>query len=186
MSEWERISSIIITTHSQKGVRRKLGRTHRLHYNSIPYVLFIIGIIFIIVSLINFIRPGFYGSPWMLIPGGILLLIAISATVQRSRAKNAVLSALRSYTRIKIGQLASELNMSDEDVRTAIVDLRTEGKIMATFDNTTGEVIIGAETSQTPQTVIETESVAQKFCPYCGEKISSGSVFCPNCGSSLQ
>jgi len=162
-----------------------LGRKHRLHYNSIPYVLFIIGIIFIVVSLINLIRPGFYGSPWMLIPGGILLLIAISATVQRSRAKNAVLSALRSYNRVTIGQLASELNMKADDVRDAIVDLRTEGKINATFDHTSGEVIIGTETSQTPQTVIETEGFAQKFCPYCGEKIPMGTVFCPNCGSSL-
>jgi len=148
-------------------------------------VLFIIGTIFIVVSLINLIRPGFYGSPWMLIPGGILLLIAISATVQRSRAKNAVLSALRSYTRVTIGQLASELNMKEDDVRDAIVDLRTEGRIKATFDHTSGEVIIGTETSQTLQPVIETESVAQKFCPYCGEKIPTGAVFCPNCGSSL-
>jgi len=148
-------------------------------------VLFIIGIIFIVVSLINLIRPSFYGSPWMLIPGGILLLIAISATVQRSRAKNAVLSALRSYTRVKIGQLASELSMKEDDVRDVIVDLRTEGRIKATFDNTTGEVIIGTETFQTSQTVIETEDIAHKFCPYCGEKIMSGSVFCPNCGSSL-
>ncbi|MHA2061986.1 MAG: zinc-ribbon domain-containing protein [Candidatus Sifarchaeia archaeon] len=163
-----------------------MGRKHhRMHYNSIPYVLFIIGIAFIAASLINFIRPGFPGSPWMLIPGGILLLIAIGSTVQRSRAKNAVLSALISYTRIKIGQLASELNMTEDDVRDVIVDLRTEGKIKATFDNTTGEVIIGTETVQTPQTVIETEDSAQKFCPYCGEKIPSGSVFCPNCGSSL-
>jgi len=163
-----------------------MGRKHRLHYNSIPYVLFIIGIIFVVVSLINLIRPGFYGSPWMLIPGGILLLIAISATVQRSRAKNAVLSALRSYTRVKIGQLASELNMKEDDVRDAIVDLRTEGKINSTFDHTSGEVIIGKETSQTTsQPVIETEGVAQKFCPYCGEKIPTGAVFCPNCGSSL-
>jgi len=157
-----------------------------MHYNSIPYVLFIIGIAFIAASLINFIRPGFPGSPWMLIPGGILLIIAIGSTVQRSRAKNAVLSALRSYTRVKIGQLASELNMSEEDVRTAIVDLRTEGKINATFDHTSGEVIIGTEISHTTsQPVIETEVVAQKFCPYCGERIPTGSVFCPNCGSSL-
>jgi RNA polymerase subunit RPABC4/transcription elongation factor Spt4 len=149
-------------------------------------VLFIIGIIFVVVSLINLIRPGFYGSPWMLIPGGILLLIAISATVQRSRAKNAVLSALRSYTRVTIGQLASELNMKEDDVRDAIVDLRTEGRIKATFDHTSGEVIIGTETSQiAPQLVIETKGVAQKFCPYCGEKIPTGAVFCPNCGSSL-
>ncbi len=168
-------------------MRRKLGRgrRHRLHYNSIPYVLFIIGIIFIAVSLINLIRPGFYGSPWMVIPGGILLLIAISATVQRLRAKNAVLSAIRSYTRVKIGQLASELNMKEDDVRDAIVDLRTEGRLTATFDNTTGEVIIVTETVQTSQTVIETEGIAHKFCPYCGEKIPSGSMFCPNCGSSL-
>ncbi|WP_287586104.1 zinc ribbon domain-containing protein, partial [Candidatus Borrarchaeum sp.] len=111
---------------------------------------------------------------------------AIRATVQRSRAKNAVLSALRSYTRVTIGQLASELNMKEDDVRDAIVDLRTEGRIKTTFDHASGEVIIGTETSQTtPQPVIETESVAQKFCPYCGEKIPSGSVFCPNCGSSL-
>ena len=162
-----------------------MGRRHRLHYNSIPYVLFLIGIIFIVVSLINLIRPSFYGSPWMLIPGGILLLIAISATVQRSRAKNAVLSALRSYTRVKIGQLASELNMIEDDVRDVIVDLRTEGRIKVTFDNTTGEVIIGTETVQTLQTVIETEGIAHKFCPYCGEKIPSGSAFCPSCGSSL-
>ena len=162
-----------------------MGRRHRLHYNSIPYVLFLIGIIFIVVALINLIRPSFYGSPWMLIPGGILLLIAISATVQRSRAKNAVLSALRSYTRVKIGQLASELNMIEDDVRDVIVDLRTEGRIKVTFDNTTGEVIIGTETVQTLQTVIETEGIAHKFCPYCGEKIPSGSAFCPSCGSSL-
>jgi hypothetical protein len=163
-----------------------LGRKSRLHYNPIPYVLFPIGIIFIIASIINLIRPGFYGNPWMIIPGGILLLIAIGSTVQRSRAKNAVLSALRSYKHVRVEQLASELNMSEDDVKTVIIDLRTDGKIMATFDQTTGDVIIGTETFQTPQPVIETEGVAQKFCPYCGEKIPSGAVFCPNCGSSLQ
>jgi hypothetical protein len=143
------------------------------------------GIIFVFVAFVNFIRPGFPGSPWMLIPGIILLLIAIGASAQRFRAKNAVLSALRSYNRVKIEQLASELGMSEEDVRTAIVDLRIEGRINAKFDYTSGEIIIGTETSQTPQPVIEKEFVDQKFCPYCGEEIPSSAVFCPNCGSSL-
>jgi biotin operon repressor len=148
------------------------------------------GIIFIFVSFVNFIRPGFPGSPWMIIPGVIFLLIAIGASAQRFRAKNAVLKALRSYNRVKIGQLASELGMSEEDVRTAIVDLRTEGRIIAKFDHSSGEVIIGTETYPTapptvPQPMIETEGVDQKFCPYCGEKIPTGAVFCPNCGSSL-
>ena len=163
-----------------------MGRNFRHQYSSIPYVLFLMGVIFIFVSIINFIRPGFPGSPWMVIPGVIFLLIAIGASAQRFRAKNAVLSALRSYTRVKIGQLASELGMSEEDVRTAIVDLRTEGRIIAKFDHSSGEVIIGSETYQTaPQPMIETEGVDQKFCPYCGEKIPSGAAFCPHCGSSL-
>jgi hypothetical protein len=148
-------------------------------------MLFFIGIIFIAVGLINLMRPGFYGSSWMLIPGVILLLIAIGSTIQRSRSKNAVLLALRSYTRVKIRQLASELNMSEDDVKVAIVDLRTDGKIEAIFDYTTGEVIIGSGMPVTSPSLGETEVSTQKFCPYCGEKIPSGSVFCPSCGSSL-
>jgi vacuolar-type H+-ATPase subunit I/STV1 len=168
-----------------------LSPEYRFKYEKVPYVLFIIGLIFLVVGLINLIRPGLWGNVWMLIPGGILLLIAIGAVIQRSSAKNAVMSALRSYTRVSVAQLSSELNMSEEDVKAAIIDLRTEGKIKATFDHTTGEIIIGTgmpqtPALQTPPSVNETDVTSQKFCPYCGEKIISGSVFCPNCGSSLE
>jgi hypothetical protein len=86
----------------------------------------------------------------MLIPGGILLVIAIGATVQRLRVKNTVLSALRPNTRIKVENLASELNIREADVKGAIVDLRTEGRIKATFDHATGEVVIGTRMPRTP------------------------------------
>jgi len=167
-------------------VRRKLSQEHRFEYKNVPYALFIIGLIFLGIGLINLRRPRFWGSPGFLIPGGILLLIAIGVVIQRSRAKNAVLSALRAYTRVSVSQLASELGMSEDDVKAAIIDLRTEGKIRAAFDHTTGEVILGTELSQTQPLISETEMKTQEFCPYCGEKIPPESIFCPNCGSSLK
>jgi hypothetical protein len=70
----------------------------------------------------------------MLIPGGLLLVIAIGTTIQRLRIKNVVLSTLRPSTHIRVEKLASDLNIRENDVRGAILDLRTEGRIEVTFD----------------------------------------------------
>ena len=107
---------------------------YSLKYEGFPYVLFIIGTTFIAVGLINYIRPSIWGSPLMLIPGGLLLVIAIGATIQRLHIKNVVFSALRPSTHIRVENLASELNIRENDVRGAILDLRTEGRIEVTFD----------------------------------------------------
>ena len=143
------------------------------------------------------------GSYWMLIPGGILLIAGISNIMTYRYNREKLLEALKSYERVSMEQLANELNMKEKDVKEVLVDLRTEGRLKASFDPETGDVFVLEVKGQKPIAVVpvsssglpEHEANIQKtykkipdqgFCPYCGSMIKPGDSFCNNCGASQE
>ncbi|HUU78386.1 MAG TPA: zinc-ribbon domain-containing protein [candidate division Zixibacteria bacterium] len=168
---------------------------------------FFIGLGLLIWGIIALINPNITGTKWLMIPGGILLISAISNIFSYRYNRERILGALKSYQRVNMKQLSDELKMKDKDIKEIIVDLRTEGKLKASFDPESGDVVIleikglpptGAKISEaTPSakvTISQYEEVtpamenirAQGYCPYCGSKIQDQDRFCITCGSALQ
>jgi len=167
------------------------------------------GIGFIIWGIIAVRFPNTPGSYWMFIPGGILLIAAISNIFSYRYNREKVLGALKSYQRIGMDQLAEELRMTKRTLKEMIVDLRAEGKLKASFDPESGEVIVfeikGAppigvtvpQTTNASKKIDQIDDVAaitpamqnikdQGYCPYCGSKTTTKDKFCVTCGSALQ
>lgn len=144
---------------------------------------------------------SFPGTFWLLIPGGIMIIAAISNIISYRYNREKILGALKSYERVSMEQLASELDMKENEVKEVIVDLRTEGRLKASFDPETGDVFILEVKGQPPMAVVPVSSSGlpeheanieksneripnQGFCPYCGSMIKPGDSFCNNCGAS--
>jgi len=144
------------------------------------------------------------GTPWLILIGGILLIAAISNIMSYRYNRDKVLAALKSYPRVSLTQLASELRMQEKDIKSIIVDLRTEGSLKASFDPESGDVIVLEVKGQAPVPLATTPSAAgslnaekavtpavqlppeQTYCPYCGSFVKPDDLFCNNCGSSLK
>ncbi len=143
------------------------------------------------------------GSYWLLIPGGIILIAGISNIFTYRYNREKLLEALKSYERVSIEQLANELNMKEKEVKEVLVDLRTEGRLKASFDPETGDVFVLEVKGQPPIAIIPVSSSGlpeheaniaktykslpdQGFCPYCGSMIKPGDSFCNNCGASQE
>jgi len=143
------------------------------------------------------------GTPWLILIGGIMLIAAITNVMSYRYNRDKVLGALKSYPRVSLAQLASELKMQEKDVKSLIVDLRTEGQLKASFDPKSGDVIVLEVRGQAPIAVADATSIEgvnpqkavakgletipeQVYCPYCGSFVRKGDMFCNNCGSSLK
>ncbi|MHA1213320.1 MAG: zinc ribbon domain-containing protein [Candidatus Heimdallarchaeota archaeon] len=142
------------------------------------------------------------GGWWCFIPGGILFFSGVSNIVAYRYNRERILGALKSYKTVSLEQLANELKMTQKTVKEIIVDLRTEGKLKASFDPESGDVMIlevkgqppitGApvatskETAKIAPALTHKEIKAQGYCPYCGSIISSSDRFCNNCGSAIE
>jgi hypothetical protein len=134
-----------------------------------------------------------------MIPGAIMIISGISTIVAYRYNREKVLSALSSYDRISVEQLANELGMQKKDVKETVIDLRTEGQLRASFEPESGDVIVLAVRGQKPITSPRTATTTEKkemlakkpaaspegFCPYCGSMVKPGDRFCNNCGSAL-
>ena len=168
---------------------------------------FLFGLGFIIWGIVALRYPNTPGSYWMFIPGGILLITAISNVFSYRYNRERILGTLKSYQRVKMSHLSSELKMKEKDIKEIIVDLRTEGKLKASFDPESGEVVVlevkgqlpvgapmSAPTPSAKAIATEEELItpamesikAQGYCPYCGLKVQTQDKFCLNCGSALQ
>jgi hypothetical protein len=115
---------------------------NKLDHRNIPITLFLIGFALLVIGSINVIQPDQFGSPWMLIPGTLLLISGIGATSLKRNTRSDVKNALESYNRVSLKQLASELNMNKKELSSTIVDLRNDGEILAIFDYSDNDVII--------------------------------------------
>ena len=163
--------------------------------------LFIWGTICLVLLLVK----GWYvpGTPWMMLPGGIMIISAIATLINYRYNRERLLGALKSYERVSIAQLSNELGMKEKDVKDVIVDLRSAGKVRASFDPESGDVFVLGVKGQPPMAVArvsssglpEHEVAAKKaykaipdqgFCPYCGSMFKPGDKYCNNCGASIE
>jgi hypothetical protein len=53
-----------------------------------------------------------------------------------------VRNALESYNRVSLQQLASELNIEKDELISVILDLRNDGKVIASFDYTPEKIFV--------------------------------------------
>lgn len=161
--------------------------------------LFLWGLLSLLDHFFWNIIPGTY---WLLIPGGILIIAGISNIINYRYNRERILAALKSYNTVSINQLAKELKMQEKDVKEIIVDLRTEGRLKASFDPESGDVMILEVTGQSSFAVtpvsssglpgheeaisnLKSVSSDQGYCQYCGSMVKPGDRFCNNCGSAI-
>ena len=157
------------------------------------------------IALVLLLVKSWYiaGTPWLMLPGGIMIIAGIANIITYGYNKEKVLGALKSYERVGINQLASELGMKHKDIKDAVIDLRTEGKLKASFDPESGDVFVLSVKGQPPIAVVPVSSSGlpeheaeikksykaipdQGFCPYCGSMFKPGDKFCNNCGASIE
>jgi hypothetical protein len=152
-----------------------------MRYEEAPYFLVGLSILLIGWGLLSYIGIT-SGSQWMAWGGVVLLIISVSVFYRRRATARAVLGALRSHEgeKIELGTLADELDMSDKELRSAVLDLRAEGRVKVAFDGSTGAMVIGEqkETARAKR--------AAGFCAYCSYPLPPGARFCPSCGSSVE
>jgi len=167
----------------------------------------VIGIGLSIWGIIAIRYPGVTGTPYLLIPGGIMILVAISNIASFRYNREKILAALKSYKRISLTKLASELKMKTKETKEIIVDLRTDGKIKASFDPESGDVIVLSVKGHAPAGGVlvanQEETVAptpigepviasaksikdQGYCVSCGSRVQGSDKFCVTCGSYLE
>jgi hypothetical protein len=119
-----------------------MNKYSRFDHRNIPITLFLIGFALLVIGSINVIQPNQFGSPWMLIPGAIILISGFGTLLLKREVRDDVRNALESYNRVSLNQLASELNMDREELTSVILDLRNDGEIIASFDYTPENVIV--------------------------------------------
>ena len=152
-------------------VRRKYKPEYKI-YSSI-----MVGLIFIVWGVLSYFEI-FPGSIWIAFAGFWIFGTSVATLLSRESVLKTVLYSLKSYKRVRLEQLAKELDMRPDELRAAIVDLRANGKINVRFDPETGEVIVGEEIEKVKET--------KRFCQYCGEPVPEPVRFCPSCGSYIE
>jgi biotin operon repressor len=153
----------------------------RLRYEEPPYFLLGLGILMAVWGALAYLKVV-EGSVWVGFGGGILIIISVSILFTRKSTAKTVLGILSDHEgeNMALAKLADELEMSERELRSAIIDLRAEGRVKVAFDKNTGQVIIGepkptAKAARTPS-----------FCAYCSFPLPPGARFCPSCGSSVE
>ncbi|MBD3192231.1 MAG: zinc-ribbon domain-containing protein [Candidatus Heimdallarchaeota archaeon] len=167
------------------------------------------GIGFLIWGIVSVVKPNAPGGWWMFIPGGILFVSAISNIISYRYNRERILGALKSYQKVPIKQLAKELRMKEKEIKEIIIDLRTAGRLKASFDPESGEVVVLEVGGRAPREIPmsmepgepsrklpgkEEEAVtdsldsikARGYCPYCGSKVQKKDRFCITCGAALE
>jgi hypothetical protein len=170
---------------------------------------FFIGLGLSIWGVISLVKPGVTGTPWLLLPGGIMIITAIANVASFRYNREKIIGALKSYNRVSLAELAKEIGMKEKEVKEIIVDLRTDNKIKASFDPESGDVIVLSVKGQAPAggvlvankaenidpqpipigepAMVSEKSIrAQGYCPYCGSRIQDTDKFCVTCGSALE
>jgi biotin operon repressor len=152
-----------------------------LRYEEPPYFLLGLGILMAAWGALGYLRIV-EGSGWIGFGGAILIIISVSILFTRKSTARAVLGTLSDHEgeTVKLTKLAEELEMSERELRSAVVDLRADGKAKVAFDKNTGELIIGE-----PK-LADRAARTSSFCVYCSFPLPPGARFCPSCGSSVE
>lgn len=169
-------------------------------------MLFLFGIPMLIWGILVIILKLTIGRDYLItLSIGIIGFIFVAAgtasilALRLNRAK--ILGALKSYERVNLDQLSSELKLSKNKTKKAIVHLRAEGRLKASFEPITGDVLILEVDGEPPFAIVPMSSSGLpeheekfkdkripkdlKYCSYCGSIVKSEDQFCNNCGSYL-
>ena len=169
-------------------------------------LIFVIGTILtiwgIIILVLNYTGgPNYLSLIGLGIAGVVMLIVGIvNVTTYRFRREK-ILTALKSYERVSLEQLSSELNLKEKQTKDIIVDLRTEGKLKVSFEPGTGDVLVLEVKGEAPVAIIPMSSSGlpeheekykdkQKpkdltYCPHCGSIKQPEDLYCISCGSYL-
>jgi len=164
-----------------------------------------VGLIFIGWGLLCIIFPDFPGSPWIAFAGVWVLFGAVHEYYEYHYKVNLVANTLKMYHRVSIRDLSREIKISRRKILKIINYLRSDGRLKATFDPNTGELVIyevdgvrpvipeisGEQyqpmpTMQMPISSESGQTLSYKVCPYCGSAAPLNAKFCPNCGASIE
>jgi exosome complex RNA-binding protein Csl4 len=78
--------------------------------------------------------------------------------------------------RIQLNDLANELHMDENELRTIIISLSPKTTVKLSFDRNSGELLIGVPT---------TEGVVPSYCANCNQPLPEGAHYCPSCGNAV-
>lgn len=128
-----------------------------------------------------------------------MLLAGISNVLNYRLNRRKILSALKSYERVSLEHLSSELSLRKRKIKGLIVELRTEGKLRASFEPATGDVLVFDVNGEPPLAVVPMSSSGlpeheekykhkhipseHHYCQYCGSIVKPDDKYCNNCGS---
>ncbi|MHA1124306.1 MAG: zinc-ribbon domain-containing protein [Candidatus Heimdallarchaeota archaeon] len=158
------------------------------------------GVVFTIYGIIAIIT-GLYVTLSIGVVGVILLIVGISSITNYRLNRKKVIGALKSYERVSLSHLSSELRMSKRKIKGFIINLRADGKLRASFEPETGDVLILEVDGEPPIAIVPMSSSGlpeheekykdkqipkeHDYCSYCGSMLKPGDQFCNNCGSFL-
>ena len=142
---------------------------------------------------------GIFATTSIFVIGLIMLISGIASIFAYRHNREKVIGALKSYERISLEQLSSELKLTKRKVQSLIVDLRADGRIRASFEPVSGDVLILEVDGLPPIAIVPMSSSGlpeheEKFkdkqipkehdyCSYCGSILKSNAQFCTNCGT---
>ena len=79
--------------------------------------------------------------------------------------------------KVQIGDLATELNMNENELRTIIMRLSPKTTVKLSFDRNSGELIIGEQ-----RTAL---GAVPGYCTSCNRPLPEGAHYCPSCGNAV-
>jgi hypothetical protein len=77
--------------------------------------------------------------------------------------------------RVRLSDMANQLGMEENDLRTIIVRLSPKTTVKLSFDRNSGELIIGEPTTL--------KGVVPGYCANCNHRLPEGAHYCPSCGN---
>ncbi|MCE7745671.1 MAG: zinc ribbon domain-containing protein [Candidatus Heimdallarchaeota archaeon] len=178
-------------------LRSLIGYKVFLFFFGIPLSIWGITVIVVTITtdsnLLGFINTGIIGF--------ILVIIGVFVVFRARNNQAKILGALKTYERVTLTQLSSELKISEKQTKNAIINLRAIGKLKASFEPGTGDLLVIEVDGKPPKTFISMTSSDleeyeegykdkqvpkdKNYCSYCGSIVKEEDQFCNNCGTFL-
>jgi hypothetical protein len=151
------------------------------------FIILFFGSLITIFGII-LISLGFLITTGVFIIGLLMLISGIVSVIAYRHNRNKVINVLKNYERISIGQLSSELKLTERKIQNLIIDLRANGRIKISFDPITGDVFILEADGEPPFAVVPMSSsgLPEYDAKYKDYQIPKDQDYCSNCGSILK
>ena len=180
-------------------IRSLIGHKVFLFFFGIPLSIWGITVIVVTITtesnLLGFINTGIIGF--------ILVIVGIFVVYRARNNQAKILGALKTYERVSIARLSAELRISEKQTKNLIINLRAIGKLKASFEPGTGDLLVIEVDGKPPETFISMPSTElpkydleeykdkqvprdKDYCSFCGSMVKENDQFCNNCGSFLQ